>query len=52
MRELISYLGTDSIIQEAEIPNGFGFKVELRRPLLTALAALKHEQDAAGKALP
>ena len=52
VRELIAYLGTDRIIQEAEIANGFGFKVELRRPLLTALAALKHEQEAAGKAQP
>ena len=52
VRELITYLGTDRIIQEAEIANGFGFKVELRHPLLSALAALKHEQDAAGKAQP
>jgi hypothetical protein len=29
------------------MPNGFGFKVELRAPLLAALAALRDEQGAA-----
>jgi hypothetical protein len=48
--ELERYLGTDRIIEEAEMPNGFGFKVELRVPLLAALAALKREQAASPKA--
>jgi hypothetical protein len=47
--ELENYLTTDRIIQEAEMPNGFGFKVALREPLLAALARLRREQDAIGE---
>ena len=49
VEELERYLSTDRIIEEAEMPNGFGFKVELRVPLLAALAALKREQAASAK---
>ena len=41
--ELRRYLESDDIIAEAEQPNGFGIKVELKRPLLGALAALEDE---------
>jgi hypothetical protein len=51
VKELEAYLTGDRIITEAETPNGFGFKVELRKPLLAALAKLKQEQ-AAGSARP
>lgn len=44
--ELEKYISSDDIIAEAEEPNGFGFKVELRRPLLAALASLKAAQGA------
>lgn len=39
--ELENYVTNDEIIRSAEQPNGFGFKVELKTPLLTALAALR-----------
>jgi hypothetical protein len=42
--ELEHYITDDDIIAEAEEPNGFGFKVELREPLLAALAELKAAQ--------
>jgi hypothetical protein len=48
VRELEAYLNTDRIIQEAEMPNGFGFKVELRKPLLAALAGLRGEPGTSG----
>ena len=35
------YLQTDSIITDAESPNGFGIKISLRKPLLEALGKLK-----------
>ena len=41
VRELEAYLTGDRIITEAEMPNGFGFRVELRAPLLAALGKLK-----------
>lgn len=41
--ELRRYLETDDIIQEAERPNGFGLKVELRGPLLRALGILERQ---------
>jgi hypothetical protein len=44
--ELQRYIETDDIIAEAEDPNGFGITVELRAPLLAALAGLR--ADAAG----
>jgi hypothetical protein len=43
VQELERYLETDDIVTEAERPNGFGVKVELRKPLLAALALLKKE---------
>ncbi len=49
VKELENYLTTDRIIQEAEMPNGFGFKVELRKPLLAALTGLRPEPGAAGR---
>lgn len=39
--ELEKYLQTDSIITDAESPNGFGIKITLRKPLLDALAKIK-----------
>ena len=51
VKELESYLVGDRIIAEAESPNGFGFEVKLRVPLMAALAALKQEQ-AAGSVKP
>jgi len=51
VKELEAYLIGDRIIAEAESPNGFGFEVKLREPLLAALAALKQEQ-AAGSVKP
>ncbi len=47
---LESYLATDRIIEEAEMPNGFGFKVALRVPLLAALATLKADHAAGARA--
>ena len=44
VRELEAYLTGDRIIAEAETPNGFGFKVALRDPLLAALGGLKQVQ--------
>lgn len=41
IRELERYLRTDQIITDAESPNGFGITIDLRAPLLTALAELK-----------
>jgi len=41
--ELKRYLQTDDIIAEAEQPNGFGIKVELRKPLLDALSTLERQ---------
>lgn len=41
--ELERYITTDDIIAEAEAPNGFGIKVELRAPLLAALTRLRTE---------
>ncbi len=39
--ELRRYIETDDIIGEAELPNGFGIKVDIRAPLAEALAALE-----------
>jgi hypothetical protein len=39
--ELKNYLSSDSIITEAELPNGFGITVSLRQPLLAALASFE-----------
>jgi hypothetical protein len=44
--ELRRYLETDDILREAERPNGFGLTVELRKPLLAALATLEQEMTA------
>jgi hypothetical protein len=38
--ELQRYLTTDQIIDEAELPNGFGLTVAIRAPLLPPLRAL------------
>lgn len=43
IRELAGYLNTDDVIAEAEMPNGFGLKIELKKPLLSALAVLHRE---------
>ena len=45
--ELQRYIETDDIVAEAEDPNGFGIKVELRRPLLAALAGLREQPETA-----
>lgn len=50
--ELERYVTTDDIIMEAEVPNGFGFVVALRTPLLAALASLREEQIASAGATP
>ena len=47
--ELERYIMTDDIIEEAQDPNGFGFEVELRAPLLAALEGLRRDQAAAAK---
>jgi len=39
--ELERYLQTDTIITEAEAPNGFGISIAIRNPLLSALGDLK-----------
>jgi hypothetical protein len=48
VKELEEYIENDRIIQEAEMPNGFGFTVRLREPLLAALAGLRREPAAVG----
>ncbi len=48
--ELQRYIETDDIVAEAEDPNGFGIKVELRRPLLAALAGLREQPETAARA--
>jgi len=45
--ELVKYIADDDIITEAEVPNGFGITVELRKPLLTALASVRSDMKAA-----
>lgn len=40
--ELVRYLETDDVILEAETPNPFGVVVDLRAPLLKALAELQN----------
>jgi hypothetical protein len=44
--ELERYLKTDSIITDAESPNGFGIKINIRQPLLEALSKLKPQLQA------
>jgi hypothetical protein len=39
--ELRRYIETDSIIGDAELPNGFGIEVKIRAPLAEALAELE-----------
>jgi hypothetical protein len=48
MDELENYIMNDDIIEEAQDPNGFGITVELRVPLLAALASLRTETAATG----
>jgi hypothetical protein len=45
--ELVKYIADDDVITEAEVPNGFGITVELRKPLLTALASVRSDMKAA-----
>ena len=45
--ELENYLTNDEIIDEAQGPNGFGVKVELRTPLLSALTKIRAALKAA-----
>ncbi len=42
--ELERYLTTDDVITDAEAPNGFDITVDLRGPLLAALAGVRDEQ--------
>ena len=42
--ELERYITADDLIAEAEEPNGFGFEVALRDPLLAALTELRTAQ--------
>jgi hypothetical protein len=49
--ELQRYLDTDDVVEAAELPNTFGVHVELREPLLKALAGLRPEH-AAGETTP
>ena len=44
--ELKRYLQTDSIIDDAEIPNGFGIDVEIREPLMSALLQIEQSVTA------
>jgi hypothetical protein len=48
--ELERYLQTDDIITEAEAPNGFGLRVELKAPLLASLRQLASSMQPAGAA--
>jgi hypothetical protein len=48
--ELQRYIETDDIVAEAEDPNGFGIAVDLRRPLLAALAGLRDATAETGAA--
>ncbi len=41
--ELVRYIAEDSVVQEAEVPNGFGIAVSLRKPLLEALQSIRSE---------
>jgi len=41
VQELQRFIEQDQTVSEAEIPNGFGFKVSLRAPLLAALSQLR-----------
>jgi len=41
INELQAYLESDRIVRAVEAPNGFGFSVEVRAPLLQALETLK-----------
>lgn len=50
--ELERYITTDDVVEEAEVPNGFGITVELRTPLLAALASLRADQAEAGGTRP
>jgi len=44
--ELKRYLQTDSIIDDAESPNGFGIEVKIRAPLMSALLAMEQSMAA------
>jgi hypothetical protein len=46
MAELEQYLKTDSVITDAEAPNGFGIKIDIRAPLLDALGKWKPQPRA------
>jgi hypothetical protein len=41
VNELERYLTSDTIVEDAERPNGYRVKIAIRRPLLAALAALR-----------
>ncbi len=41
VNELVRYVNTDDIFTDVETPNPFGFTVNVRQPLLAALAELK-----------
>ena len=43
---LKSYLQSDSIIDDAESPNGFGIEVRIRAPLMVALDAIERSMAA------
>ncbi len=45
IEEMRSYLTYDSIIEEAEEPNGFGIEIVLKKPLLAALDILSLEMS-------
>jgi hypothetical protein len=44
--ELKRYLQTDSIIDDAESPNGFGIELHIRAPLMSALLAMEQSMAA------
>lgn len=39
--ELRRYLETDSVIDDAETPNGFGIPIQIKQPLLVSLSGLE-----------
>jgi hypothetical protein len=41
VERLERYLATDDIISQAEVPNGFGVVVAIRRPLLRSLGQVR-----------
>ena len=46
VEELVRYIASDPLVQDAELPNGFGLTVAIRKPLGAALATLARAMPA------